>query len=247
MTGSLTTFSGEGLTPVYDPEDAICQSVNIQPVSLSLVKGTVLGQVTAKTAQNEVQTLTAGGTVSGGTYIITFAGQQTTALAYNASNATIQAALEALSNIGTGNVAVGGGALPGTPATLTFQSALGNKAQPLVGIISSLTGTNPTLTPTRTTTGNPGYRYFAAYDDSKSDGTQVAKGLLQYAVSVAPNGMMTVGGGEFGEAALSAPAYFAGTFKTADLTGIDANGVADLGKQISGNTLTESDSVIRIG
>jgi RHS repeat-associated protein len=44
--------------------------------------------------------------ISGGTFTLTYSGQTTGNIAYNASAATVQAALEALSNIGTGNVDV---------------------------------------------------------------------------------------------------------------------------------------------
>jgi len=70
----------------------------------------------------EFQTITASGTVSGGTYTITIpaAGQTTAAIAYNANAATIQTALEALSGINDGDILVTGGALPGTPVTLEY-------------------------------------------------------------------------------------------------------------------------------
>jgi hypothetical protein len=67
---------------------------------------------------NEVQTLSLGAATAG-TVTITFAGQTTAAIAFNATAATVQAALEALSNIDPGDVTVTGGPLPGTMA-LTF-------------------------------------------------------------------------------------------------------------------------------
>jgi hypothetical protein len=41
-----------------------------------------------------------------GTFTLTYNGQTTTGIAWNASAATVQSALEALSNIGVGDVAV---------------------------------------------------------------------------------------------------------------------------------------------
>jgi len=67
---------------------------------------------------NEVQTLTPTGTPNGGTFKLTFDGQQTTAIAWNATAAAVQAALEALSNIAPGDVTVSGSA--GGPYTVTF-------------------------------------------------------------------------------------------------------------------------------
>ena len=60
-------------------------------------------------ALNEVQRVgfTASGTgFAGGTFTLTFGGQTTSGIGYNASAATVQSALEALSNIGVGDVTV---------------------------------------------------------------------------------------------------------------------------------------------
>ena len=68
---------------------------------------------------------TATGNVTGGTFTLSYSGQTTTPLAYNASASDVQAALEALSMIGTGNVAVAATAV-GPQAfawQLTFQGA----------------------------------------------------------------------------------------------------------------------------
>ncbi len=54
---------------------------------------------------NEQQQVSTGG-ATGGTFTLTFSGQTTTALAYNATAAQVQAALEALSNIAPGDVYV---------------------------------------------------------------------------------------------------------------------------------------------
>jgi hypothetical protein len=72
---------------------------------------------------NEVQTVTEGG--SGLTsFTLTYSGQTTTSLAAGATAAQVQAALEGLSNIGVGDVAVTGSA--GGPYTVTFKGALGS-------------------------------------------------------------------------------------------------------------------------
>jgi hypothetical protein len=71
---------------------------------------------------NEVQTVTLTGAPTGGTFTLTYDGQTTGTIAYNASAATVDAALEALSNIGSGDVAVTGSA--GGPYTVTFGGAL---------------------------------------------------------------------------------------------------------------------------
>ena len=68
----------------------------------------------------ETQVVTITGAPTGGTFTLTYSGQTTSGIAYNANAATVQAALEALSNIGPGNVSASGGALPGTAVKVRF-------------------------------------------------------------------------------------------------------------------------------
>lgn len=90
---------------------------------------------------NEVQTLTITGTPTGGTFRLTFNGVETANIAYNAAAAAVQSALEAISSIGVGNVLCAGGALPGTPVTITFQGNLAAEPVPLITVTSkALTG-----------------------------------------------------------------------------------------------------------
>ena len=84
--------------------------------------------------QSEVQTLSATGTVSSGEYKLEFDGQTTANIAYNANIATITTRLEALSNIGAGDVVVSGGGLPTTPVVITFAAALASKNVPLITV-----------------------------------------------------------------------------------------------------------------
>lgn len=56
----------------------------------------------------------------GGTFTITFKGQTTAPIAYDASAATVQAALLALTNLDTGDVVASGGALGTNPVVLTM-------------------------------------------------------------------------------------------------------------------------------
>lgn len=67
-----------------------------------------------------VQTITISAT--GGTFTISYKGQTTSALAFNASAATVQAALVALSTIGTGGATV---SLSGAVYTITLSPTLG--------------------------------------------------------------------------------------------------------------------------
>lgn len=93
----------------------------------------------------------------GGTYTLTFNSQTTSALAFNASAATVQAALVALSSVGANNAVVSG-TTPGTSGgtlQVMFTGALAGTALPLTGSGASLTGTGAALT-ISTTTANLG-------------------------------------------------------------------------------------------
>lgn len=111
--------------------------------------GTVASTTTS--GQSEVQTITINGSPTGGTYTLSYRGQTTTALAYDADAAAIDAALEALSTIGAGNVVVAGAG----PFTVTFGSALASQnARPITANAAGLTGgTNPSISIAETTPG----------------------------------------------------------------------------------------------
>lgn len=103
---------------------------------------------------NEVQTVTVTGTPTGGTFTLTYAGQTTAAIAYNAVASAVQTALAALSNIvSTANIAVTGSA--GGPYTVTFQGSLGgqNVAQMTASGGSLTGGTSPGVTVATLTAG----------------------------------------------------------------------------------------------
>lgn len=93
--------------------------------------------VAISATNDEIQVLVVDAT--GGTFTLTYSGQTTSALAYNASAGTVQTALEALSNIAPGDVGVAGSA--GGPFTFSFGGTLAgtNVSQMTVGV-GSLTG-----------------------------------------------------------------------------------------------------------
>lgn len=100
----------------------------------------------------ETQTVTVTGAPTGGTFTLTFSGQTTAAIAYNATAAAVQAALQALSNIGAGNVTVSGNA--GGPYTVVFAGALANTDVAQLTATASLTGgTTPGVTVATSTAG----------------------------------------------------------------------------------------------
>lgn len=96
---------------------------------------------------NEQQTLTAtGGPPTSGTFRLTFAGQQTAVIPYNATAAQVRAALEALGSIGVGNVTVTGGPLPGTPIVVQFVGALRGVDQPAMTVVDTFDAGDVTVT-----------------------------------------------------------------------------------------------------
>lgn len=84
---------------------------------------------------SEVQSVTITGAPTGGTFTLTFSAQTTAAIAFNAAAATVQTALNALSNLD--GVTVSGSA--GGPYTVTFPAEMGNVAQ-MTGDGTNLTG-----------------------------------------------------------------------------------------------------------
>lgn len=91
---------------------------------------------------NEIQTLSLPSVPTGGTFTLTFIGQTTSNIAYNASAATVQAALVALSNIVLTDVVCTGGSLPATPIVITFGNTYAATDVPLItGNGTNLTGT----------------------------------------------------------------------------------------------------------
>jgi hypothetical protein len=112
---------------------------------------------TLAAGSNEVQTVTITGVPTGGTFTLSFGGQTTSPIAYNAIASAVQSALQALSTIGTGNATVAGSA--GGPYTVTFVGALsGIDVALLTASGASLTGgTTPTVTVVATTPGVTGW------------------------------------------------------------------------------------------
>lgn len=109
---------------------------------------------------SEVQTITFGGTPTGGTFKLAFEGRRTADISWSATNNTLRdnvdAALEALSNIGTGNVTTAVGTMTAGIGTLTvtFAGTLATKAVSTITVdTNALTGTSPTIAVAETTPG----------------------------------------------------------------------------------------------
>jgi hypothetical protein len=135
------------------------------------------GSVITRAGIAEVQTITITGTPTGGTFTLTFDGQTTAGIAYNAAAAAVQSALEALSNLAPGDVTVTGGPGPGTPWVATFLSTLGNIPQMSASGTGLTGGTTPAVAVTTNTGGSNltdiGYRAPAVGSDPMPNGVSV--------------------------------------------------------------------------
>ncbi len=128
---------------------AIGTSIAVPQYGFAVLR--IIGSAAAAGGVNEVVTLTEGTNITAGSYTLTFGGQTTAAIQWNATAAQVQAALEALSTIGVGNILVTGmaGGLTAAPATLTFVNALGNQnVGPVTSNQAGLTGTFTIAVPT---------------------------------------------------------------------------------------------------
>jgi hypothetical protein len=95
------------------------------------------------TAIAEIETVTITGAPTGGTFTLTYSTQTTSALAFNATAAAVQAALEALNNLNHGDIRVTGAA--GGPYTVTFRGSLGNITQMTASGAGLTGGTAPAV------------------------------------------------------------------------------------------------------
>jgi hypothetical protein len=110
---------------------------------------------------NEVQTLTIGGTPTGGTFVLGYEGLSTSAIPWSNVNVTLLAsittALNAHPSLGTSAVVATAGTLTAGIGTilLTFSGApvAGKAVATMTVVDNSLTGTSPTLAIAETTPG----------------------------------------------------------------------------------------------
>lgn len=239
------TYAANRLDPLYDFEDAITLVSNFAPNS-TILKGTVLGPVTA--AVNDVQTLTI--TATGGTYTISYTDpitgvvKTTTALNFNDAAATQAAAMNAAGVLGTSGVAV----TSTGPWVYTFSGTLyAGKAQPLLTVNTALlTGGTASFVHT---TGGAQAGVLKPYASGNSDGSQIPYGIAQYDMFVGLNGDVYLGAtsavSQWGEVRRDAPYYFAGTFDTTLLVGLDANALTAAKWRLVSGTLAAG--VLRLG
>jgi hypothetical protein len=112
--------------------------------------------VVATPAGNSEQTVTISGTGSGDTFTLTFEGETTSAIAFDAIATTVKAGLESLVSIGAGNVDVSGNA--GGPYTVEFKGAFAKREVSL--LTGAVTDGAITITKTDASAGSQ-YRWLA--------------------------------------------------------------------------------------
>lgn len=128
-------------------------------ISINRDECTFQGSMIARSIEDNVQlstntvySISGSGTVSGGTFTLTVGTATTSALAYNASAATIQEALEALGTVGSGNVRCTGGPLPSAAVVVTFVNGLAQTPVTMTIDSTNITG-GGSLTATTVTVG----------------------------------------------------------------------------------------------
>lgn len=131
----------------------------------------------------EAQTIQVTGTPSGGDFKLSVNGEVTAAIAYNADAAAVQAALEALSNVGVGDVTVTGT----TTKTITFGGAYAGVDVPTILLANNgLTGgSSPSVTIVTTVPGGAQVLAgFLAYPEVllRTDGTVSDTAVVAYIV-----------------------------------------------------------------
>ncbi len=116
----------------------------------------VIGSVVSHSVPtSDEQTITVEGAPTGGTFTLTFRGQTTAPIAFNASSEVVRGALSALSSIKEGGVSVNGHA--GGPYRVRFVGAQGGVAQPQISADASGLTPSGAVTVATVQQGGEGY------------------------------------------------------------------------------------------
>jgi len=128
-------------------------SINVAAAALGMTGGTLAWTVTQTSGVTMSLTFASMDPKSGATADTEATGNLTIA---GLDGVALQAALEALPNIGTGNISVTGSA--GGPWTVTLSGGLANTPQPINALTGTITGTgaNLSIVPVNPTTQSPG-------------------------------------------------------------------------------------------
>lgn len=146
-------------------------SASIYNGSLTQVHRLAILNTAGVAAVNEVQRVAIQGNATGGTFTLTYAGQTTSAIAWNASTSTVATALIALSNIGPSDVSVTGS--PGA-WIVEFVGTLAGTNVAQMTATSSLTGTAAANVTIATTTTSQGPNHWDTADNWLPSGVPVS-------------------------------------------------------------------------
>lgn len=128
----------------------------VRPGSLGTLLAAAFGtKLDGPGGVNEQETITITGAPTGGSFTLTYSGQTTVAIPYNATAAQVQDALVNLSNIALGEVYCTGGPFPATPVVVNFTGTLSGTltGAPMTKTDSFTGGSSPASAITRTVTG----------------------------------------------------------------------------------------------
>ena len=175
---------------------------------------------------NESQTVRLTG-ATGGTFTLTFNGQTTAPIAFNATAAAVQSALEDLSNVNSGDVVVTGNALGAATQTVTFRGQYTQQdVAQLSGDATALTGTTPAVV---IATMQQGDWFQAPFVDSRrtSLNTNDLRGKVNR-IHVEPDGSYTIPAGNLFApgTAKTRPEVYAMGFRNPFRIQVDADDVA---------------------
>lgn len=109
--------------------------------------------ITTPGGTSEVTSLTKSGTISGGTFTLTYNAQTTADIPWDATQGQVQTALENLSTIAPGDVVVTGGPIASAPFLLTWGGSLLGNITPPTADVTNLTGSTPGITVATPTAG----------------------------------------------------------------------------------------------
>lgn len=133
-SGSVWTIEFTGIDGFANQSQLVASVYSASGTATNAVPVETVQQ--SATAYDAEQLVTLFALPSAGTFLLSFDGETTDPIAWNAAASVVEAELEALSNIGSGNVAVSGDA--GGPWLIAFTGPLGT--QPVATLVGDGTG-----------------------------------------------------------------------------------------------------------
>lgn len=144
---------------VANATDMLNSFANLLESTYPAIKAVVFWN-SSNAENNELQTISISGAPTGGTFTLSFGGKTTAGIARNATAATVQTALRALSSIGTPRVVCTGGPLPGEIVVEFRDIHRASNVALITANGTNLTGgTSPSVNVVQTRAGVPSHNY----------------------------------------------------------------------------------------